>query len=213
MTLEIMERKGKEVTFFRSFEGWPYAVYHAIISPDYGYGGATLSGGMTAVNKYGILPYSAFGDIISDKQMVQLGWNRKNKFKSVYDQYSPVAENYQLITTVPKTFEDLLLLCKAGYVIGYGTDLAVSKDKSGIYRLNGRRTAHSMTVGGLYKEGYLGHANSYGDNCGWISINDHQRQFNRTHYSCFAIIDIERSKIQGIKPDLTNIKETHGAQV
>jgi hypothetical protein len=207
MTLEIMVRKGKKVTFFRGFEGWTYATYHALVARDYSYGGCTLSGMMTAVNKYGILPYHVFGDVISDEAMVRLGWNRKNVFQAIYEKYSPVAERVQLVTTVPDTFEDLVTLSKAGYVTGYGTDRAVTKGKDGIYRLNGRSTAHSMTVGGMYKEGYLGHANGYGDNIGWIPVTDHYKQWQRRHYSCFTIIDVERLEFKNAKPNLTNVKE------
>jgi hypothetical protein len=168
---------------------------------------------MTAANKYGVLPYSAFGSVISDKAMVQLGWNKRTVFPQVYDKYGPVAEKFQIVTTVPKEFNDLLILCKAGYVTGYGTDLAVRKNSSGIYRLTGGGTAHSMTVGGLYKEGYLGHANSYSDGCGWIPIEDHRKQFERRHYSCFTIIDIERIEFNNVKPDLTQLKTNGSGQV
>ncbi|MDR0610847.1 MAG: hypothetical protein LBG58_12105 [Planctomycetaceae bacterium] len=191
-SLQLMKRKGKEVIPFRVMEAWAYMLYHAYIAKDYGYGGCTMSGAMNAINKYGVLPYDVYGNVITDKQMVQLGWNRKQKSAEIMDKYGSIAENFQVKVTIPKTFNDIQACLKAGYAIGYGTTIGLKKGNDNIYRISGR-CSHSMTYG-FYKEGYFGHANSYGDNFGWLAENDAKRQIETRGFSCFCVIDIERGR-------------------
>jgi hypothetical protein len=190
--LQLMKQKGKEVVPFRVMEAWAYMLYHAYITKDYSYGGCTMAGVMNAINKYGVLPYDIYGNVISDKAMVQLGWNKKQKSAEIMKQYGDKAEKFQVKVTIPETFNDIQACLKAGYAIGYGTDIALNKGKDGIYRAGGR-TGHSMTYS-FYKKGYFGNANSYGDNFGWLPIEDAKKQINRRYFSCFCVIDIERGR-------------------
>jgi hypothetical protein len=185
--------KGKEVIPFRVMEAWVYMLYHAYIAKDYRYGGCTMIGVMNAINKYGVLPYDVYGNVITDKEMVQLGWNRKDKAAEIMKQYGGQAENFQVKVTIPETFNDIKACLKAGYSIGYGTTIMVRKGNDGIYRVSGRCDGHSMTYG-FYKDGYFGHANSYNDNFGWLAEEDARKQIATNHFSCFCVIDIERSR-------------------
>jgi hypothetical protein len=190
--LQLMKQKRKEVVPFRPLEAWIYMLYHAYIKKDYSYEGCSIIGIMNAINKYGVLPYDVYGNIITDKQMVQLGWNRRQKSAEIMKQYGDQAANFQVKVTIPETFNDIQACLKAGYAIGYGTAIAVSKGKDGIYRTSGR-THHSMTYG-FYKDGYFGHCNDYGDNFGWLPEADARKQISNNYFSCFCILDIERSR-------------------
>jgi hypothetical protein len=194
-TLQMMKQKGKEIVPFRAMEAWAYMLYHAYIKKDYGYGGCTMFGVMNAINRYGALPYDIYGDIISDKEMVNLGWNRKQKSDEIMEKYGKQAEKFQVKTTIPETFNDIKACLQAGYAIGYGTTIIPKKGSDDIYRINGGagRSGHSMTYG-FYKEGYFGHSNSYNDGFGWIAESDAKKQIENRHFSCFCILDIERSR-------------------
>jgi hypothetical protein len=190
--LQLMKKKGKEIIPFRVMEAWVYMLYHALIVKDYSYGGCTMMGVMQAVNRYGVLPYDIYGKVISDKEMVQLGWNRKNKSEEVIKKYGDQAEKFQIKTTIPETFNDIQACLKAGYPIGYGTTIAVKKGKDGIYRISGK-TNHSMNYA-FYRDGYFGHCNGYNDNFGWLPEADAKKQIESRGFSCFCAIDIERSR-------------------
>jgi hypothetical protein len=191
--MELMERKGKEIQGFRPMEAFTYMLYHALIKKDYGYGGCTISGVMAANNKYGVLPYDVYGNPITDEQLVKLGWNRRNNYQGIVEKYGEKAEGFQVVTTVPDTFEDLTACLQDGYAAEYGTDKETRKSKDGIYHLTGRGTAHAMCYG-FYKDGYFGHGNSYGDNFGWFPMDEAKKQWNSRYYDVFVILDIERTR-------------------
>jgi hypothetical protein len=191
-TLQLMKKKRKEIIPFRPMEAWIYMLYHAFVRKDYGYGGCTMMGVMEGINKYGVLPYDIYGNVISDKKMVNLGWNRKQKSAEIMKQYGDKAAGFQVKVTIPETFADIQACLKAGYAVGYGTSIAVTKGKDGIYRISGR-TAHSMTYG-FYKNGYFGHCNSYNDGFGWLAESDAKKQIENKSFSCFCVIDIERTR-------------------
>jgi hypothetical protein len=191
--LQLMKRKWKEVIPFRVLEAWVYMLYHAYIEKDYKYGGCTMIGVMEGINKYGVLPYDVFGNVITDKDMVNLGWNRKQKSAEIMEKYGKQAEQFQIKTTIPKTFEDVKACLRAGYAVGYGTDIGLRKNSNGIYQITGRIQGHSMTYA-FYKDGYFGNSNSYGDNFGWLAESDARRQIERPHFVGICVIDIERSR-------------------
>jgi len=140
---------------------WNYAIYHAFIDGDYGYGGCSISGMMMAINDYGLLPYSAVGgDIWSDKELVSAGWNRRSKFNEIYEKYKEYADKRQVVTTIVKTAEQLLAVldrgipvCVGGYMSGHATHFYKDEVNGYIHvndwggSNNGKRTKDELISG------------------------------------------------------------------
>jgi hypothetical protein len=170
---------------------WTYACYHALVAKDFSYGGCSISGILTVLNKYGVLPYDVFGKELTDLQMVQLGWNKRSVFPSIQDKYGTQAEKFQVRITKPETFSDLLTCLEAGYSVEFGTNLRPVLGKDGYWSLSGS-TNHAMNYA-FCKEGFIGLTNSWNDGFGWLPIKLAERQWSG-RFDCFIVLDIERSR-------------------
>lgn len=195
--MELMTRKKKEIVPFRVMPAWIYACYHALIAKDYSYGGCSISGMLTVLNKYGVLPYDVFGKELTDLQMVQLGWNKRSTFPAVFEKYSEQAVKFQVKITKPKTFRDLLICLAAGYSVEFGTNLRPVLGKDGYWTLSGS-TNHAMNYafiknGRTGEEGYIGLTNSWNDGFGWLAVKLAERQWNG-RFDCFVVLDIQRTR-------------------
>jgi hypothetical protein len=188
--MELMTRKKKEIIPFRVMPAWTYACYHALVAKDFGYGGCSISGILTVLNKYGVLPYDVYGKEITDLQMVQLGWNRRNMFPSIQEKYGTQAEKFQVKITKPATFTDLLACLEAGYSVEFGTTWRAQLGRDGYWTLSGS-TNHAMNYA-FCKDGYIGLTNSWNDGFGWLAVKHAERQCKPS--SCFVMLDIERSR-------------------
>jgi hypothetical protein len=188
--MELMTRKKKEIVPFRVMPAWTYACYHALIARDYGYGGCSISGILTALNRYGVLPYDVFGKELTDREMVELGWNRLAKFPAISEKYSGQAEKFRVKVTKPKTFTDLLTCIEAGYSVEFGTNLRSVLGKDGYWTLSGRWN-HAMNYA-FCKPGYIGLTNSWNDGFGWLPVKLAEKQCNPSN--CFVVLDIERTR-------------------
>jgi len=191
---EMQIRRGKKTEATRYFEGWPYAVYHAAVKKDYSYGGCTISGICTAINKYGILPYAKFSEqIISDGDMGKLKWNTKRGFQEAYEKHGSEAEQFQVVTTEPDTFEDFLAILHAGYPIVIGTQLRMTLNRKTGYYEPGGRTNHAMCALPPDEKDYRW-GNSYGDNIANVTKDTLARQFPimKKNYGLLALLDIEK---------------------
>jgi hypothetical protein len=189
--MELMTRKHKEIVPFRVMPAWVYAVYHGMVTRDYNYGGCSISGILTVLNKYGVLPYDVYGKELTDLQMVQLNWNRLSSFTKVYEKYADQAEKFQVKITKPKTFTDLLTCIEAGYSVEFGTNRRAQLGKDGYWVLSGT-TSHAMNYA-FAKDGCIGLTNSWNDGFGWLSVKLAERQWNG-RFDCFVVLDIERER-------------------
>ncbi|MDR3181698.1 MAG: hypothetical protein LBT89_02065 [Planctomycetaceae bacterium] len=189
--MQLEQRKRHEVTAFMPFPAWTYMIYHSQIDRDYGYGGCSLAGMLTANSKYGILPTAAYGKSITDREMVALRWNTRANSAAVYEKYAAQAERWQIKVTRPKTFEDIKACLKAGYAVNYGTSVKLVL-KNGEYVPQGT-TAHAMTWA-YCKAGYFGMTNSWNDGFGWEREEYVKKQLNGRYFDCFALIGIERDE-------------------
>ncbi len=190
---EMQIRRGKKTNPTRYFEGWTYAVYHARIACDYGYGGCSISGTCEAINTFGLLPYEAVSrSTISDANMVNLGWNRRDGFNKAFEKYAALAELYQVVTTFPETFDDFLAVLDAGYPIEIGTKLKMTLDKKSGYYVAGGRTNHAMVALPPDNKDYRW-GNSYGDNIANVSKDTLKKQFPyfKKYQSMLAMLNIE----------------------
>jgi hypothetical protein len=189
--MELAVRKNKELVPFRVMPAWTYACYHALVAKDYSYGGCSISGILTVLNKYGVLPYDVYGAELTDMQMVQLNWNRRNVFLQIFEKYADQAEKFQVKITQPKTFTDLITCIEAGYSVEFGTNLRTQLGKDGVWSLNGS-ASHAMNYA-FCKAGYIGLTNSWNDGFGWLPVKLAERQWNG-RFSCFVVLDIERGR-------------------
>jgi hypothetical protein len=191
--LDRWQRQGRELRYFRPFEAWHYMIYHAMIAHDYSYGGCSIAGMMKAIADYGVLPYEAVADQpISDAQMVNLNWNNRRNFESVFDTYSNRAANYQIKAAQLLRYTDTELCLQAGYPVIFGTSEKAVLQKNGTYRVSGR-TAHAMCWIG-WKPDAFGLCNSWGDGYGWEPINEAKKHFTGRQFSQYVLLDIERSE-------------------
>ena len=189
--MELMTRKKKEIVPFRVMPAWTYACYHALVAKDYGYGGCSISGILTVLNKYGVLPYDVFGRELTDLQMVQLGWNKRSVFPSIFEKYGEQAEKFQVKITKPETFTDLITCIEAGYSVEFGTNRRVQLGKDGNWSLSGS-TNHAMNYA-FRKDGYIGLTNSWNDGFGWLPVRFAETQW-RGRFDCFVVLEVERSR-------------------
>jgi hypothetical protein len=189
--MELMTRKKKEIVPFRVLPAWTYACYHALVAKDFSYGGCSISGILTVLNKYGVLPYDVFGKEQTDLQMVQLGWNKRMVFPSIFEKYSEQAEKFQVKITKPETFADLLTCIEAGYSVEFGTNKRMQLGKDGVWTLSGS-TNHAMNYA-FSKPGYIGSTNSWTDGFGWLPIRLAERQWNG-RFDCFVVLEVERTR-------------------
>ena len=168
-----------------------YACYHALVAKDFSYGGCSISGILTVMNKYGVLPYDVYGKELTDLQMVQLGWNKRSNFDKIFEKYGGEAEKFQVKITKPKTFNDLITSIEAGYSVEFGTNRRAVLGKDGVWLLSGS-TNHAMNYA-FRRDGYIGLTNSWNDGFGWMPISLAERQWNG-RFDCFVVLDIERTR-------------------
>jgi hypothetical protein len=188
--MELMTRKKKEIVPFRVMPAWTYACYHALIAKDYSYGGCSISGILTALNKYGVLPYDVYGKEITDLQMVQLGWNKRSVFPAIQEKYGEQAEKFQVKITKPATFADVITCIEAGYSVEFGTRTRPVLGKDGNWSLSGR-TNHAMNYA-FRKPGYIGLTNSWNDGFGWLLLKLAEQQCDPSN--CLVVLEIERTR-------------------
>jgi hypothetical protein len=113
----------------------------------------------------------------------------------VYEKYADLAEKLQVVTTKPKTFDDLVTCLKAGYAVAYGTNIELAK-RNGRYYVSGS-TAHCMAYAGYTGTGDCYHFNSWRDGKGLLSLDIVKKQWSARYFDCFVVLDIEREGRQG----------------
>ena len=116
-------------------------------------------------------------------------------FPAVFEKYSAEAETCQIVTTVPKTFDDLRAALRAGFAVPYGTDIAVRLNKATGEYVESGTTAHAMLYSGFKVDAsgqeWFGHINDYSDGFGWMKSALAKKQMSRNFWDGYVILDIE----------------------